>query len=98
MCVCVCIYIYPPRKVFFCLPIKNTCCHRAAFSSVYSVWVHSLVRELSKRHANCSCNVSSLSRITAPTFPTQGRKTMTRTGSEMPVTMMMTMIKFQMTG
>lgn len=60
--------------------------------------MHSLVHELSERLANCSCNVSSLSRIIAPTFPTQGRKTMTRMESAMPVMMTMTMIRFQMTG
>lgn len=37
-------------------------------------------------------------RITAPTSPTRGRKTMTRMESEMPVMMTMTMTKSQMIG
>lgn len=39
-----------------------------------------------------------LCRITAPTFPTLARKTMTKMALGMNVTMMMTMIEFPMIG
>lgn len=93
MCVC-CMCVYPLRNL-----LSSHLKHTAAFSSsVCGICVKSLVHELSKMHASCSCNVPSLYRIIAPTFPTQGRKTMTRMESAMPAMMTMTMIKFQMTG
>ena len=64
--------VYLPSK-HFCLPIENTCCHRAAFISVCSVLVHALVHELSKRLANCSCSVFSF-QDNCPNLPNSGQE------------------------